>query len=293
MEYISNEEYRAREGVSSSVLKKLLISDAHLQYVVDNGWQKTEATTLGDAIHAYFLEPERFDSMYITEVDTYKKAYNGFAAGDAKLDEYGKPIVVLKHTTDSKMDIKGEQYRKFQYMVSAIKDCPEAMVMLKNKEYVEASFFDSYNNIPIKVRCDFMYRDPENRLWVVDIKSVGGTKERPSDAKNFSRVMFEFGYDLQEYMYFEVIKKYIPEVYGFKFLCVDAKCPSGVKIYDIVPSESDWHELGGYRFKLAMDRYKKFKARDIHPVYERVTETINLSFDAADKLVQLREVYGE
>ena len=293
MEYITQEEYRVREGVSSSILKKLLISDAHLQYVKDNGWQKTEATTLGDAIHAYFLEPERFDGMYTEEKEVYKKAYNGFAAGDAKLDDYGRPIIMLKHSTDSKMDIKGEQYRKFQYMVSAIKECPEAMIMLNNRENVEASFFDTYKDTTIKVRCDFMYRDIEGRLWIVDIKTVGGTKERPSDAKHFSRTMFEFGYDLQAYMYYEVIKKYIPEVYGFKFLCVDAKCPSGVKIYDIVPSESEWHELGGYRFKLAMDRYKKFRSRDIHPVYERVTETLNLSFDAADKLVQLRELYGE
>lgn len=293
MEYITQEEYRQREGVSSSVLKKLLISEAHYQWVLDNGWQKTEATTLGDAIHAYFLEPERFGDMYSVETETYKRAYNGFAAGDAKLDEDGKPITILKHSTDSKMDIKGEQYRKFTSMVSAIKECPEAMIMLNNRENVEMSFFDTYKDTPIKVRCDFMYRDVEGRLWVVDIKTVGGTRERPSDAKHFSRTMFEFGYDLQEYMYFEVIKKYIPEVYGFKFLCVDAKCPSGVKIYDIIPSESDWHELGGYRFKLAMDRYKKFISKDIHPVYERVTETLNLSFDAADKLVQLREVYGE
>ena len=293
MEYITNAEYRLREGVSSSVLKKLLISDAHLQYIVDNGWQKTEATTLGDAIHAYFLESERFEDMYTEEKEVYKKAYNGFAAGDAKLDDYGRPIIMLKHTRDSSMDVKGEQYRKFKYMVDAIKECPQAMVMLNNRFNTELSFFDSYEGIPIKVRCDFMYRDEDGRLWIVDIKTVGGTKERPSDAKNFSRTMYEYGYDLQEYMYFEVIKKYIPEVYGFKFLCVDAKCPSGVKIYDIIPGESEWHELGGYRFKLAMDRYKKFKSRDIHPVYERVTETINLSFDAADALVKLREIYGE
>ena len=60
MLHISNEEYRKMDGVSSSVLKKLLVSEAHLDYVLKHGWPKTDATILGDAIHE-IMDKDKFD----------------------------------------------------------------------------------------------------------------------------------------------------------------------------------------------------------------------------------------
>lgn len=289
MLYISNEEYRKKEGVSSSVLKKLLISDAHYQYVLDHGWPHTDATTLGDAIHAYFLEPERFNGMYTKEIEVYKRATGDFKAGDPKLDDEGKPLTQLTHASDSSMNIKGEQYKKFVEMVDAVHNCPEAMLILNNRENVEASFFGKYKDLPVKVRCDCMYRDVNGKLWVVDLKTVGGMKDRPSDPQNFAYDMYDRGYDLQAYMYVELIKETFPDVYGFKFICIDAKMPSGVKIYDIIPGESEWYELGGFRFADAIERYKRFKATEIHNTYKNVTgDNVELTFNAADDLVRYR-----
>lgn len=280
---ISNEEYRQKEGVSSSVLKKILISDAHLDYVLKNGWQKTDATILGDAIHSYFLEPNRF--AYTRETECYKRATGDFKAGDPKLDENGNPLQKLTHSTDSALDIKGEQLKKFDAMVSAVEQCDEAMELFNNKYNVEQSFFGSYKGTLIKVRCDMMYKDSDGRVWVVDIKTVGGTKEKPSSPEKFAYNMFDLGYDLQAYMYTELIKEEIPDVYGFKFVCIDAKCPSGVKIYDIIPGQSKWYELGGYRFKDAIQRYNRFTEQKVHKTYDNVSgDDLELSFPAADAL---------
>jgi len=283
MIHISNEEYRKREGVSSSVLKKLLVSDAHLEYVIKNGWPKTDATILGDAIHAYFLEPERF--VYNRETEVYKRATGDFKAGDAKLDENGNPIQILVNRDDPALNIKGEQLKKFDAMVDAVKNCPEATTIIENRYNVEASFFGEYEGQKIKVRCDMMYKDDDGHVWIVDLKTVGGTKEKPSAPENFMYNMFNLGYDLQAYMYTELIKEEIPDVYGFKFICIDAKCPSGVKIYDIIPGQSQWYELGGYRFKDAMIRYNKFVNTKVHTTYENVCgDDLELSYDAADAL---------
>ena len=285
---ISNEEYRKREGVSSSVLKKLLVSEAHLDYVVRNGWPKTDATILGDAIHAYLLQPERF--AYTRETELYKRATGEFKAGDAKLDENGNPIQILVHADDSSLNIKGEQLKKFDAMIEAVNNCPEAMWILDHKYNVEQSFFGSYKGQLIKVRDDMMYKDDEGRVWIVDLKTVGGTKEKPSSPEKFAYNMFDLGYDLQAYMYTELIKQEIPEVYGFKFLCIDAKCPSGVKIYDIIPGQSKWYELGGYRFKDAMQRYEHFKESKSHTTYESATgDDLELSYPAADALSMYQE----
>lgn len=288
MLYISNEDYRKMDGVSSSVLKKLLVSDAHLDYVIKNGWTKTDATILGDAIHAFFLEPQRF--AYNRETDVYKKEYGEFKAGDPKLDESGKPIQKLVHADDSSLDIKGEQLKKFDCMVEAVKNCPEATTIIENRFNVEYSFFAEHDGEKIKVRCDMMYKDDEGRIWIVDLKTVGGNKEKPSSPEKFSYNMFDLGYDLQAYMYTEVIKQSYPDVYGFKFICIDAKCPSGVKIYDIVPGVSKWYELGGYRFQDALNRYKKFKNKKVFNTYDNaVGDELELSFSAADALAMYQE----
>lgn len=280
---ISNEEYRKMDGVSSSILKKLLVSEAHLDYVIKNGWPKTDATILGDAIHAYFLEPERF--VYNRETELYKRATGDFKAGDPKLDENGNPIQMLVHPDDPSMNIKGEQLKKFDSMVEAVHNCPEAMRILEHRYNVEQSFFGEYQGRKIKVRDDMMYKDEQGRVWVVDFKTVGGTKDKPSDPEHFCYNMFDLGYDLQAYMYTELIKQEIPEVYGFKFICIDAKCPSGVKIYDIIPGQSKWYELGGYRFRDAMNRYEKYLKNKNHPTYDKATgDDLELSFAAADAL---------
>lgn len=290
MEYISNAEYRQREGVSSSVLKKLLVSEAHLAYVLENGWQQTDATILGDAIHAYFLEPKRFNDTYVRETDVYKRATGDFKAGDPKLDENGKPVEKLCCESDSSLDIKGEQLKKFDTMVKAVENCPEAMEIINNRFNVEASFFGEYKGQKIKVRDDMMYKDKDGHVWIVDLKTVGGLADKPSSPENFSRQMFDFGYDLQSYMYTELIKEEIPEVYGFKFICIDAKVPSGVKIYDIIPGESKWYELGGYRFADAMNKYKHFCSTYSHPTYEKVCENdLTMSMQAAFALTSYQE----
>ena len=280
---ISNEEYRKMHGVSSSVLKKLLVSEAHLDYVIKNGWPKTDATILGDAIHAYFLEPERF--VYNRETELYKRATGDFKAGDPKLDDNGNPIQILVHPDDPALNIKGEQLKKFDEMVRAVRDCPEASWIIDHRYNVEQSFFGAYKGQPIKVRDDMMYKDDEGRVWIVDLKTVGGTKDKPSDPEHFCYNMFDLGYDLQAYMYTELIKQEIPEVYGFKFICIDAKCPSGVKIYDIIPGQSKWYELGGYRFRDAMNRYERYRTADKHATYDKATgDDLELSFAAADAL---------
>lgn len=285
---ISNEEYRKMDGVSSSVLKKLLVSEAHLDYVKRYGWQKTDATILGDAIHSYLLEPDKF--KYTRETEVYKRATGDFKAGDAKLDDNGLPIQMLAHSDDTSLNIKGEQLKKFDEMIKAVKECPEAMDIINNRYNVEQSFFSVFENEKIKVRCDMMYKDEQGRVWIVDLKTVGGNKEKPSAPDKFSYNMFDMGYDLQAYMYTEVIKQEIPDVYGFKFICIDAKCPSGVKIYDVIPGQSKWYELGGYRFKDAMNRYKHYKSVANHKTYDNVSgDDLELSFSAADALARYQE----
>lgn len=274
-------EYHKRSEISSSLLKALLISPAHLELILTKGFKPTKATVLGDAVHACLLQPQRFLDMYEVVTETYQRKTGDKNIGDAKLDEDGDPIVMLKHRTDSRFDIKGEEYKKFVAMCDAYNKSLDARELVMSAMYTEASFF--YENM--RVRPDFITKDG----WIVDLKTVGGSSDKPSSPERFARDFYDNGYDLQMYMYYHIVKQEIPDIKGFKFLCIDAKVPSGVQIYTFVEGESKWFELGGYRFHKALDDYNNYKQTIYHPVYDKeIVDDLPLSFQAEDYLVRAR-----
>ena len=66
MESISNAEYRKREGISASDLKKMMKSMATWKYSVENPEEgDTPAFKFGRAYHKFCLEPYDFDNEWI------------------------------------------------------------------------------------------------------------------------------------------------------------------------------------------------------------------------------------
>lgn len=274
--------YHAREGVSSTILKTLMKSPAHLERMLKEGFPSTKATILGDAIHAAILQPERFSEMYNLTVETYQRKTGDKMAGDPKTDDNGNPLTYLEHKGNAAMSIKGEEYKKFSAMMDAYRSSEDAVKLVESAEHIECSFF--FKNL--KVRPDFITKDG----WIVDIKTVGGDKDKPSSPDNLCYNFLENGYDVQMYMYYNVVKQEMPDIKGFKFLCLDAKIPSGIQIYTFTPGESKWFELGGYRFRQALKLYDKFKAEKTHRVYESesVIDELPLSYKAETLLTEYR-----
>jgi len=176
--------------------------------------------------------------------------------------------------------------QKFIAMMQAYNVSDEAKALINSAKYIEVSFFlDNYDGLKLKVRPDFITEDG----WIVDIKTVGGDRDKPSAPENFGRSFYDNGYDIQMYMYYQIVKKELPDIKGFKFLCLDAKQPSGIQIYTFVDGESKWFELGGYRFHEAIRRYKDYKTTKIHKVYEKeVQSELPLSFLAEEVLAGYR-----
>lgn len=275
-------EYHKREGISSTILKTIMKSPAHLELALKEGFAKNKATTLGDAVHAFILQPDRFAELYTTAVDVYLRKTGDKNAGEPKTDENGNPLVYLDCASNPNLSIKGDEYRKFSAMMTAYNSSTEARALVESAEYIECSFF--FKNL--KVRPDFITKDG----WIVDIKTVGGDKDKPSAPENFCYNFLDNGYDIQMYMYYNVVKQEMPDIKGFKFLCLDAKVPSGVQIYTFVAGESKWFELGGYRFRQALKLYEKYKTEKVHTVYdvESIAEELPLSYKAETLLTEFR-----
>ena len=284
-ENLPNEEYHKMAGISSSILKAAIVSEAHLDNYIRKG-VKNKAVVLGDAIHACLLEPERFEKSYGIEQDVYKKNINGHVAGSPKLDDDGEPIMAYRHNTDSSKDITGEEFKKLQAMIKAANESEIVQDLLALKKNVELSAFIEEDGRTLKVRPDFITKDN----WIVDIKSVGGFADKPSAPDNFARAFFDNGYDIQMFMYYNVLSKAMDtEFKGFKFLCLDATVPSGVQVYTFVNGESKWFELGGYRFKKALEIYDRYMQNKVHKVYENETpDDLPLSYKAEEYLAIAR-----
>ena len=286
MQYIDIKDYHEREGISSSMLKKIMVSDAHLERMIDPNEPKplpTKAMILGDAFHALLLQPDRFSENYDEVEDLYKVNVGGHQKGEPKTDSLGRPVFNYIHKTDGNLSIGVDDYYKLQAMKKAVYQCPEAMELLNKAKYTEFSFF--YKDL--KVRPDFITSDG----WIVDLKTVGGMNDKPSAPDSFARDFCDLYYDIQMYMYTEVVKRELPNIKGFKFLCVDVKIPSGVQIYTFIPNESLWYELGGYRFRDALKRYRNYQKTAKHLTYPQADMgELPLSYNAEKQLLEYRDM---
>lgn len=241
------EDYHKLTEVSSSVLKAALKSPAHLAMCLAGKAPKNDAMTLGTAVHTYFLERKRFEAEYREETDIYQRAIGTHKAGDPKTDENGDPLTAL--VCPDGAVIKGEVYKRFKAMCAALDACPQAQALLVGGQ-VEQSFIVGDE----RVRPDLITSDS----WIVDLKTVGGTADLPLTPENFAREFWNNGYDVQMYMYDKLVRASGKDIKGFIFLCVDAKIPSGVRLF-VFERSSDWWAYGEQRYKRAWDVLRAYR----------------------------------
>lgn len=273
-ENLTNENYHARAEVSSSVLKAALLSKAHLKQYLEGKKKSTDAMILGTAIHCYYLERERFDSEYRTETELYLRKTGEHNVGDPKLDEDGEPLQSLVYINGDV--IKGENYKKFKAMAEAIDNCERAKEMLKGGR-TEVSIISGRE----RVRPDLITEDG----WIVDLKTVGGLSELPSEETEFAKTFWNLSYDLSMYMYYKVCKAEGLDVKGFIFMTVDAKIPSGIRFFVFTP-EDEWFKYGEMRYNKAWKKYEEYMAnpKDAPKYDTEVVESLPLPFKAIGAL---------
>ena len=94
-------DYHNNPALSSSKIRQILKSSAHYEYALLHKIKATDAMILGDAVHAFVLEPNRFNEMYDEVADLYMRKTGDHEVGDPKLDADGDPIIMLKDRNDT------------------------------------------------------------------------------------------------------------------------------------------------------------------------------------------------
>ena len=129
---ISNKEYRAREGVSSTDLKKIAKSPAHFRYWKDNPEESTPALLFGRAVHKYVLEKDKFNEEFAVAPEVNKRTKEGKAQW-----------LLFQDQNEDKDIISLEDFEKIKAMRETLYQTPFVSQLLKGKKevsYTIASF---------------------------------------------------------------------------------------------------------------------------------------------------------
>lgn len=275
-------EYFKDVRINASLLKQALISPLHALRCLQGVQAKpNDSMRLGTAVHAWYLERERFEKDYSLDVERYQRRTGEHNAGDIKTDDDGSPKLSVMCPDGV---LTGEYAKRFQAMTDALAQSEKAQALLDGGRCEVELYTDEY-----KAKIDLITSDS----WLVDLKTVGGgADEMPLRSDSFAREFWRLGYDVQMYHYDLLAKANGIDAKGFIFLCVDAKIPSGVRLF-VFERSSEWWDIGRMRWEKAKKIIENIK-KDIDNnkkviKYKEVRYDLPIPFNAVNDIAKMEE----
>ena len=228
---ISNKEYRAREGVSSTDLKKIAKSPAHFRYWKDNPEESTPALLFGRAVHKYVLEKDKFSDEFAIAPEINKRTKEGKAQWLLFQDQNeGKDIISL------------EDFEKIKAMRETLYQTPFVSQLLKGKK--ELSYFteDDETGLTIKCRPDCQTQIGDTHI-LIDYKSCAD-----ASGDKFMRDAINLMYDLQMAFYKDIMDKVTGHEHSVIFIAQEKTPPYCVNVL----------EANEYFLKSGRDMYRTY-----------------------------------
>lgn len=256
MESMTNAEYRKKEGISSSDLKRMMKSMAHWKYYHDNPEDSdTEALQFGRAYHKLMLEPDDFDNEFIVSPKFDRRTKEGKVA----YEDFQKKA-------DGKEVINEETYQKLLEMQVALYNTPFVKLLIKGEH--EKSFFwkDETTGIPCKCRPD-SFGKIKDQYVAIDLKTTND-----AETDKFMKDALKFGYDIQACHYCEGLESTYKKPFKFIFIAQEKTAPYLVNVLEA----DDYFMASGreLRSKL-LDEYKKALETDVWEGYMTEGTAVN------------------
>lgn len=215
MEQISNAEYRQREGISASDLKKMIKSMATWKYAKDNPEETdTPALKFGRAYHKFCLEPYDFDNEYVVSPKFDRRTKEGKEA-------YAK----FEKEAEGKEVIDEDTYQTLTEMRTALYQTPYVKKLIYGEH--EKSFFwkDAKTGVLCKCRPD-SYGEFGSQPIIVDLKTC-----TDAETSAFMRDAIKFGYDVQAAHYTEGLETIFKgKTFSFVFIAQEKNAPYLVNV---------------------------------------------------------------
>lgn len=233
---ISNKEYRQREGISSSELKKIMKSPLHYKHYKENP-DETDSPSLlfGRAAHKYILETYDFYTEFSVAPNCDRRTKEG-------KETWNKFVV----ENEGKDIITQEQFEQIDAMRNAMLATPFVSKLINGEHEVSFFWTDKDTGLKCKCRPDSLN---EKLHIVVDYKT---TEDAETEA--FMRSAIRLGYDVQASYYLDGVKANTGEDYIFVFIAQEKKPPYAV---NILQASDMFIESGRQTYKSLLETYKE------------------------------------
>lgn len=233
---ISNKEYREREGISSTELKKMMITPAHYRYWKDNPEDAdTPSLLLGRASHKYVLETYDF--------------YNEFAVApncDRRTKEGKEQWLLFCDQSEGKDIITQEQFEQIEEMRKAMLATPFVSKLINGEHEISYFWTDEDTGLKCKVRPDSI----NHKLKIiVDYKTCDN-----AETEYFMKQAIKLGYDVQASYYLDGVKANTGKDYIFVFIAQEKKPPYAV---NILQASDIFIQSGRQTYKSLLETYKE------------------------------------
>lgn len=235
---ISNKEYRALEGISSTDLKQLSKSPAHYKYWKEHPEEmETLSLLLGRAIHKYVLEKDDFFSEFAVSPKCDRRT----KAGQAQW-------LLFEDQNEGKSLLKDEEFQKIKEMRAALYNTQFVSELLEGEK--EESYFvkDEKTGLIIKCRPDCLTKIGDTHI-LIDYKTC-----QDASTEAFMKAAINLKYDLQMAMYKEIMDKITGFDHSVFFIAQEKTPPYAVNILEA----NEYFLKSGYdMFRTYLNLYKE------------------------------------
>lgn len=246
-------DYHSRRAASSTRIKEMLRSPAHLKFMDENG-KTADALTVGEAFHSLVLEPTEFKEQFAVAPKVDRRTKDGREAWQMFMD--ANPGVTI---------LTEDQYLSVTGMAKAVMNHPMANELIMSRTETEVSLFWHQLGMPCKARIDAYSLD---QRCIIDLKSTDD-----ASIDGFSRSVAKFKYHVQAAWYIDAARAAGFDVETIVFVAAEKTGPYGVACYRL---DDQAIEEGRIQIAKALPLLANCEALNLWPGYDAGIQTISL-----------------
>ena len=246
-------EYHAIRAASSTRLKELMRSPAHLRYMDENP-KFGDALVIGDAFHTMVLESQDFTNRFVTGPDVDRRTKDGKAEWAAFAETVGTRKIL---TYDQNLMVTG--------MAKAVMSNTMAHELVLSRTETELTLFWRALGIACKSRIDGFNL---NNRAAFDLKSCEN-----ANRDEFARSIANFKYHVQAAWYLDSLNAAGFPAETIVFIAVEKVAPYGVALYEL---DDDAIEEGRIQIAKHLPILANCEDRNDWPGYEAGIQSISL-----------------
>ena len=272
---ISNHEYHAGPGISSTNIKHALVSPQHYLTHKQHPKPSTSSMVIGQALHSLILEPDKFRKEFILS------PYDNFRSKEAK--EWRAAVQADGFTVLTNLPGKDPYWQPGDYdLIHQMRDAimrhefaplflqhfvPETSVYWFESVDVLTPTGDKVTDMQLLLKARFDIRDLAHHL-IADLKTTVSAAY-----SDFIRHVFDYGYHISERHYMRGAAEIKIEANNFVFIAIEKEPPFGIGLYTL---DEEAKRLGEIQRRKGLESIAAaihFNQWPAYPVHDRQLQT--------------------